>query len=439
MRQIESRLDYVFNHDDPYLRTHSREKKKIESLLQQKGKEQLLEETAYIWFNRLTALRFMDNRGYNRVRVVSPADGERQPLILAEIKHGRLPSEVKKAAGQIQDYINGRIETPDPDREAYKTALLEWCNHLGTSMPYLFDRIDDWAALLLPHDLLYKMYEEEGYTIADIPSLIIKNNLCGVDIDDRAAALASFALAMKAREKDRFFFDKGIVPNVIASEEVDVNSGDIKGITFSSELGKSFDYLKDAKNLGSLIPVSGGITVEIAALKEELEGMSSDDFFEKDIIEQLKTGLKQLEYLSPHYHCVVTNPPYMGGKGMNPKLKDFVGKHYPDSKSDLFAVFMEKGLALSVANGYMGMINQQSWMFLSSYEKLREKLINENTIITMAHLGARAFDSIGGEVVQTTAFVIEREYRTGYKGAYIRLVDGKSEAEKAKMFKEAIK
>jgi len=223
--------------------------------------------------------------------------------------------------------------------------------------------------LVYAFDILYRIYEEEGYTLSDIPSLILKNNLFGVDIDDRAAALAAFALAMKARKKDRFFFDEGVLPNVIASREVDVSSGDVRGITFSQELKKSFEYLKDAKNLGSLIPVSDGIVGEIAVLQEKIKDINSNDFFEKDKIEQLKTGLKQLEYLSPHYHCVITNPPYMGGKGMNSKLKDFVGKHFSDSKSDLFAVFMEKGLELCVKKGYMGMINQQSWMFLSSYEK----------------------------------------------------------------------
>lgn len=572
LKQIGNRLDYVLNHDDPYLRAHEKEKSKIKGLLNKKGKEQLVEETAYIWFNRLTALRFMDNRRYNRILIVSPLEGESQPNILSKIKQGKFPEEISAVRQSVYDYIDGKIDTLNPDREAYKITLLAWCNYLGTTMPYLFEKIDDWAALLLPLDLLseesivtniqrgiqkedckdvevigwlyqyyisekkdevfaglkknkkitkenipaatqlftpewivrymvenslgrlwlnnfpqstlkgsmeyfveadkekdilkitdpeeikvmdpscgsghilvyafdilYKIYEEEGYTIADIPSLILKNNLFGVDIDDRAAALSAFALAMKARDKDRFFFDKSVVPNVIASREVAVSSGDVRGITFSQELKKSFEYLKDAKNLGSLIPVPGGIAGEIAALQEKIDGVSSDDFFERDKIDQLKIGLEQLEYLSSRYHCVITNPPYMGGKGMNSKLKSFVGKHFPDSKSDLFAVFMEKSLELSVKNGYMGMINQQSWMFLSSYEKLRKKIIRERTIVSMAHLGARAFNSIGGEVVQTTAFVIEKEYREEYEGAYIRLIDGKSEAEKERMFKEAIK
>ena len=569
--QLESRLEYVLTHDDPYLRSHSKEKRIIEDLLEKKGKEQLLEETAYIWFNRLTALRFMDNRGYSRVKIVSPVEGESQPQILAEIKQGRFPKEIAAVSNEVGDLINGRVETHDPDREAYKTVLLAWCNYLGKSMPYLFKRIDDWAALLLPldllsgesivadiqkgipkedcgdveiigwlyqyyisekkdevfaglkknkkitkenipaatqlftpdwivrymvenslgrlwlgnnpessllglmeyfvaseggektlkisdpdeirimdpacgsghilvyaFDLLFKMYEEAGYSLTEIPSLIIKNNLYGMDIDDRAASLASFALAMKARERDQFFFEKDVIPKVTASKEIDLDLDSVKAVSFSPALRRSFEYLKEAKNLGSLIPVPGEVTEEIEELRKMLKGKGPGDMYEEDEAEQLKAGLEQLEYLSPRYHCVITNPPYMGGKGMNQKLKDFVKKHYPDSKSDLFAVFMERGLELCVKNGYMGMINQQSWMFLSSYEKLREKIIDTTTIITMAHLGARAFDSIGGEVVQTTSFVIEKEHIPGYKGAYIRLVDGRSEAEKQRMFKEAV-
>lgn len=569
--QLESRLEYVLTHDDPYLRSHSKEKRIIEDLLEKKGKEQLLEETAYIWFNRLTALRFMDNRGYSRVKIVSPVEGESQPQILAEIKQGRFPKEIAAVSNEVGDLINGRVETHDPDREAYKTVLLAWCNYLGKSMPYLFKRIDDWAALLLPldllsgesivadiqkgipkedcgdveiigwlyqyyisekkdevfaglkknkkitkenipaatqlftpdwivrymvenslgrlwlgnnpessllglmeyfvaseggektlkisdpdeirimdpacgsghilvyaFDLLFKMYEEAGYSLTEIPALIIKNNLYGMDIDDRAASLASFALAMKARERDQFFFEKDVIPKVTASKEIDLDLDSVKAVSFSPALRRSFEYLKEAKNLGSLIPVPGEITEEIEELRKVLKEKGPGDMYEEDEAEQLKAGLEQLEYLSPRYHCVITNPPYMGGKGMNQKLKDFVKKHYPDSKSDLFAVFMERGLELCVKNGYMGMINQQSWMFLSSYEKLREKIIDTTTIITMAHLGARAFDSIGGEVVQTTSFVIEKEYIPGYKGAYIRLVDGKNEAEKKRMFKEAV-
>ena len=145
------------------------------------------------------------------------------------------------------------------------------------------------------------------------------------------------------------------------------------------------------------------------------------------------------DYLSPRYHVVITNPPYMGGKGMPPDLKDFAEDNYPDSKSDLFAMFIERCLAFSKKGGIVGMITMQSWMFLSSFEKLRIKLLDEDTILTMAHLGPRGFDAIGGEVVQTTAFTITNSHVANYKGTYIRLVDGNNEAEKSAMFKEAIR
>jgi type II restriction/modification system DNA methylase subunit YeeA len=203
----------------------------------------------------------------------------------------------------------------------------------------------------------------------------------------------------------------------------------------SSELKKSFSYLKEAGNFGSLIPVSEKSADEIDAVTQKLKSKGSPDFIEAEVLE----GLSQLKYLSPRYHCVITNPPYMGGKGMNARLSEWVKSNYPDSKSDLFAMFIERCLSLTVKTGMTGMITMQSWMFLSSFEKLREKILNNATILSMAHLGARAFDSIGGEVVSTTAFVLGNEYMPDYKGAYLRLVDGRSEVEKNRMLLEAIK
>ena len=263
--------------------------------------------------------------------------------------------------------------------------------------------------LVYAFDVLYRIYEEEGYTIADIPALILQNNLYGIDIDDRAAALASFALCMKARNNDPKFFEKECIPHVIASSEV---SADLReaGIKMSPALQSIYGYLQDAKTIGALIPVDGSdnqaLLEEIEDIRSEIDGKSGKGLFESEAAEQVLQGLKQIEYLIPRYHCVITNPPYMGSKGMEQELKEFVKKHYPISKSDLFAIFMEKCIELLVKNGYMGMINQQSWMFLSSYEKLRKKIIEETEIIVMAHLGARAFETIGGEVVQTTSFVL---------------------------------
>ena len=172
----------------------------------------------------------------------------------------------------------------------------------------------------------------------------------------------------------------------------------------------------------------------------ELEGRDvSGQLLLDRIHHRVLTVIRQAEYLAPRYHVMVTNPPYMGSGGMNAELKSFAGTRYPDSKSDLFAMFIERCLNLAKPHGTIGMITMQSWMFLSSFERLRGRLLDEDTILTMAHLGARAFDSIGGEVVQTTAFTMANTFIRGYQGAFIRLVDGNSEAEKSAMFKEALK
>jgi len=163
------------------------------------------------------------------------------------------------------------------------------------------------------------------------------------------------------------------------------------------------------------------------------------DMFGKNAAERLMPIVKQATVLAGKYDAVVTNPPYMGGKGMNPKLKAFARDQFPDSKSDLFAMFIERNIDFALQQGTVGMITMQSWMFLSSFEKLRDRLLDGNTIFSMAHLGARAFDSIGGEVVSTTAFVLKNAHYPEYKGAYIRLIDGNSEAEKDNSLHDAIR
>ena len=222
-------------------------------------------------------------------------------------------------------------------------------------------------------DLLTLIYEEEGFSKSEIPTLILENNLFGCDIDKRAATLANFALTMKARLYHRRFFKNPTKANIIELQEF--GTQEFKGI----------------KNFGSLLAPKD--------IQSFDDGIFSQSNAQYDL---------QLKILTSTYSCVVTNPPYMGGKGMNAELGDFVKNRYPDSKSDLFAVFMERTLELTKQNGFMSMINQHSWMFLSSYEKLREKIIKNHKIDTMVHLGARAFEEIGGEVVQSVAFVLEK-------------------------------
>ncbi|MDX9802206.1 MAG: hypothetical protein RBT69_12820, partial [Spirochaetia bacterium] len=175
--QIESRLDYAVSHDDEYLRAHVKEKKIINERIKKYGREHVVEETAYIWFNRFTAIRYMDNRNYNSVRILSPSDGEVQPQIMAEIKGGRFPDQLLSVKNTINSYLDGRIASRDPDREIYKTALLAWCNHLGSIMPYMFSKVDDWAALLLPLDLL-----SPESVIADFQKNITPDDCADVEI-----------------------------------------------------------------------------------------------------------------------------------------------------------------------------------------------------------------------------------------------------------------
>lgn len=298
--------------------------------------------------------------------------------------------------------------------------------------------------LVYAFELLYAIYEEEGYDAPEIPGLILTNNLFGLELDERAGELAAFALTMKAREKYRRFFRKAVQPNICVLEKVEIPTADMDDYMaevgrdiFSTSLEDTIRQFKDADNFGSLIRP---IETDVARVRKLLaERGVEGNMFLAQTHEQVQKVLRMVEFLSPRYQVVVANPPYMGGKGMNAELAQYAKSAFPDSKSDLFAMFMERAIELCLSKGSMGMINMQSWMFLSSYEKLRAKVLINNTILSMAHLGARGFDSIGGEVVQTTAFVIENEHRADYRGAYLRLVDGSNETEKASMFKEAIK
>jgi phage anti-repressor protein len=297
--------------------------------------------------------------------------------------------------------------------------------------------------LVYAFDLLYAIYEEEGYDHAEIPEMILTHNLYGIEIDERAGELAAFALAMKARRKHHRFFRNPVQPNICVLKSVSFEEGELNAYTtavgrelFTNDIRASLLQFKEADNFGSLIRPKEKDVSEILKLLEAKN--LSGDLSLLNTHQKVLQALRQAEYLSPKYHVVVANPPYMGGKGMNARLKSFAQDNYPNSKSDFFAMFIERDLDLAIEKGMVAMITMQSWMFLSSFEKLRGSILDERTILSMAHLGPRAFDSIGGEVVSTTAFVIENAQRPEYKGAYIRLVDGSCEAEKDAWLREAI-
>jgi type II restriction/modification system DNA methylase subunit YeeA len=226
---------------------------------------------------------------------------------------------------------------------------------------------------------------------------------------------------------ENVYFDEGEL-----NEYMDVIGRDL----FTDELRETLLQFEQAKNFGSLIVPKLRDPAETLRIVDARD--FAGDLLLREVQERVVAVLRMAEALSPTYDVVVANPPYMGGRGMNEKLQDFAKQHYPDSKSDLFAMFMERSLAMSVRHGMMAMINMQSWMFLSSFEKLREKLLSNVTPLSMAHLGERAFDTIGGAVVSTTAFVLENAHHSTFKGRYVRLVEGRSESEKASQMRQAI-
>lgn len=287
-------------------------------------------------------------------------------------------------------------------------------------------------------DLLYEIYEEEGYAPSDIPSLILKHNLYGMEIDERAASLAAFALTMKARSRSRRFFKKQVEPNIqriapIAFKEDEVvELNDLYQVNLDSTVWNT--YAK-ADVYGSLIQPPQEL-VELAASAPE----SADDIntlFDPLLREHAEDVFAQTRYLARKYAAVVANPPYMGAKNMSSELKQFVQDHYEDGKADLFAAFIMRNRQFLRHNAMLGMITMQSWMFLSSFEALRRDILQKCTITTMAHLGARAFGSIGGEVVSTTAFVLLNSFISHYFGTFIRLVDGESEKKKENTLRTA--
>ncbi len=307
--------------------------------------------------------------------------------------------------------------------------------------------------LVYAFDVLYDIYDRAGYSAKEIPKLILEKNLYGLDIDDRAGQLAYFALMMRAASKNRRILRKSrakdIKVNVCAVQEsngipkevvdylVSPNDTAIEKQIKREDIEYIIDIFQDAKEYGSILDVK---PVDFDAIERRIEEIEDGQisFFRGVILEKFLPILEQAKIMSSKYDVVVTNPPYMGRKGMNPSLVKYLDKNYKDSKSDLFAVFMESCLRNTKKNGFHAMINQHSWMFLSSYEKLREKLINTKEIQSMIHLGPRAFEEIGGEVVQSTTFVMRNSNLGNYEGQFIRVVDENTASGKEEKTLQAI-
>ncbi len=593
IEQVEGKLKLVLAEESEARREYPNVVAELEKKLKEQGQgeeaqQQLIEQVAYIWFNRFCALRFMDVNQYNRIMVISPLAGQFQPEILAEAKAGHIDDGIVNEASREKVFglLNGSIASRDGQSEAFRLLIVAVCNDLHRIMPYLFERIEDYTELLMPddllsgnsilaytreamtpeacesvesigwlyqfyisekkdevfdglkknkkitpenipaatqlftphwivrylvenslgrlwmlnnptskvieqmdyyikpvekeegflkisnpeeikvcdpacgsghmltyaYDLLYAIYLDAGYDSAEIPEKILTNNLYGIEIDERAAELAAFALTMKAVKGNptdegnnrRRFFRNPVEPNICRLEKISFSDEELGSYIdfagkdlFTQDLRATLRAFEEADNYGSLIqPIAHDVT-EILLKLNKVDW--SNELFQEESHKKALKAFSQADYLSQKYHVVVANPPYMGGKGMNGRLAKWAKDNYSESKSDLFAMFIERDLELTVYSGFSAMINMQSWMFLSSFEKLRNKILRRSSISSMAHLGARAFDSIGGEVVSTTAYVLENRPGAVFDGGYVRLVDGKSEAEKESALLEAIK
>ncbi|MEH3038502.1 MAG: BREX-1 system adenine-specific DNA-methyltransferase PglX [Sphingomonas paucimobilis] len=580
--QVTARLDMVLADGAAARREHPAAIARLEAATSS-NRGQVVEQAAYTWFNRFTALRFMDVTGLTDPRVVSPADGATRPEVLAEAMAGNLPD---RARPEIAEYLNGTRPAHDGQAEAYRLLLIHACNEWHHTMPYMFERADmldraeDYTELLMPDDLLspdsilarlrevmtedacedveiigwlyqfyisekkdqvfaglkknqkiaaenipaatqlftphwivrylvenslgrlwllnrpqsglaatmdyyiapeepetdflriqraediricdpacgsghmltyafdllYEIYAEEGHDAAEIPGLILQHNLTGIEIDDRAGALAAFALSMKAAAKlgRRRFLRMEAKPDIVVLQNVRFTPAEMQDVStvvgkdlFTDELRETLGQFEEAKNFGSLIvPKLRDPAEALRILKARVFG---SDLLLKEVQERVVAVLRMAEALSPKYHIAVANPPYAGMSGLNAKLQEYAKLAYPVSKYDLYAMFMERSLLLTNADGLVAMINMQSWMFLGTYQNLRNKLWSATAISTMAHIGERGFDTIGGSVVSTTAFVLIKTHKKNLRGTFVRLTDGQSENQKSDLILSAVK
>ena len=294
-------------------------------------------------------------------------------------------------------------------------------------------------------DLLYDLYIAEGYGRGEAVENIFSHNLTGIDLDTRAKQLSQFALLLKACQKDAAFADAHCMPNVLTmpkpwNEETQGPIQDMLHIYFQGEATNGqkediidcFDLMQDADSLGSIMKF------DISESTRLLIKQTTDYWCNQEIVpEEVRTQIlafKMILALTEKYHALVMNPPYMGGSKMNSILSKYVKDNYEESKADLFSVFMQMGMKRLIFNGKMAQINMQSWMFLSSFEKLRTQLLKNYNIDNMLHLGPRTFDELSGEVVQNTAFVLSKHKPTEQGGVYFRLVEGKNCADKEQLF-----
>lgn len=580
LEQVSAKLKLVLADESAARREHPAAIKKLDEAIKQDGKEQVIERVAYIWFNRLCALRFMDVNRYNRVNIVSPADpGQFQPEILAEAKMGHIDEEMlpdsassQKTRQQIFALLDGKVPSGDPQGEAYRLLVVATCNFWNKAMPFLFQHIDDYTELLMPDDLLsgnsilaytreamtpdacedvevigwlyqfyisekkdsvfeglkkgkkitpdnipaatqlftphwivrylvenslgrlwmlnrpgshlaekmdyyikpeqpdtdflsitkpeeikicdpacgsghmltyafdllYAIYEEEGTDPAEIPEKILTHNLYGIEIDERAGELAAFALTMKARAKQRRFFNKGIKPNICVLQNVKFDENELTEYMsfvgrdlFTSKLQTTLQQFEETDNFGSLIRPELTDVQDILQLLEAKD--VSGQLFLNATHQKVLQALRQADYLSPKYHVVIANPPYMGSGGMNQRIKQWIAVQYSESKSDIYASFVERALSLVTPKAFVGMVTMQTWMFLNSFSALRSSVITENSITGFLQIGYNSFPALNSKVALACAFIIESKTKNK-AGQFFNLNDAPQSADKGAVF-----
>lgn len=271
--------------------------------------------------------------------------------------------------------------------------------------------------LVYAFDLLAKMYLEREYRMRDIPRLILSKNLHGMEIDPRAAQIAGLALAMCAREMDRRFFGRGVQADVAVLGPVMLEEDDIPHGTALAKKKDLIDALTHLGEVGSLLAPSEG---DLAALREAIELTGTDGLFDGSSNNKLECALKTCEILARRHDCVVANPPYMGSSSFGPFMSKWVKKNYPDVKSDLCTCFIERIFSLTETAGLAGLATSNSWMFLSSFENLRQQLVDVKTIDSLVQLSVHGFHGIAAQVC---TFVIRNKHVAGYRGGYVRLND----------------
>ena len=371
-------------------------------------------------------VRYMVENSLGRMWVEGHPDDE----LKSKWKYYLDEAEQEEYVQQELDKIKAEYATLKPE----DIKLIDPCMGSGHILVYAFD-------------VFMQIYENAGWSQRDAAQSIIQNNIYGLDIDDRAAQLSYFAVLMKARQYDRRILTRGIEPNVYAVQESNgINRGQLKyfgaGLTDAeknaavSQMEGLLNTLNDAKEYGSLLNVEDYDWELLEKFVENTDTesqISFDTFGLDETAEQLKQLIKIGKVMAQKYEIVATNPPYAGTSNLSAKVNNFVKKNYPDSKADLFAVFIERCGEMLKKNGFQAMITQHAWMFLSSFEKLRVKL-QQQTIVNMAHLGARAFGEIGGEVVQTTSFINMKRNSLDYRGKYCRLIEANTEKKKEQTF-----